>query len=218
MRNLIIISLLFLTFNLYSDTYLLFGFTRNKDTYLVNTSLNTDVVREGLGSLHFKLDGLYGKSNSEKTVEKVTVTFNLKKSFTDRTYGYFESTGTYDGISDIDYRLIAGPGYGMYFIKRENTTLTFEFGSSWLWEDNDSYLVYRLASDFKQRLSDNTVLGLSTRIYPKVTESSNILVESELKLETAISTRTSLNISIKDTYDSNRERDTIYSSSLRLLL
>jgi len=181
--------------------------TRGNSKTLLTTANLTGAKKWDQNELGLGVDGAYGENDNVKNVESLHGFGQYNRLFTERFFGYLRVEGLHDGIADINYRLSVGPGVGYYFIKNTNTTLRAEVGPGYIYErDGDgtthSYMSLRLAERFDQKLSATAKLWESVEILPQVDKFSNYIINSEIGVEAAMTTKLSLQTYLQDTYHS----------------
>ncbi|MCX6926529.1 MAG: DUF481 domain-containing protein [Verrucomicrobia bacterium] len=181
--------------------------TRGNSETLLTTANITAARKWGQNELGFGTDGAYGENSGTRSVETVRGFGQYNRLFTERVFGYLRVEGMHDGIADIDYRLSVGPGAGYYFIKNTNTTLRAEAGPGYIYErdsngDTYSYMSLRLAERFEQKISATSKLWQSVEILPQVDKFSNYILNAEIGVEAAMTTKLSLQTYLQDSYHS----------------
>jgi len=182
----------------------------NSDTKQANASLVTEGEKEGLGSVRAGIEANYGQntvSNQDNTtVNNARFFANVKKTITPKTFGYLDGSVLHDEIADIDYRATLGPGLGVYLVKNDRTSLSVEAGPSYVWEKvegvSDDYLALRFAERLDQALGASAKLWQSAEYLPKADDFGDYLLNTELGVQAAMTTRVSLRVVLQDKYDS----------------
>ena len=184
----------------------------NSKTLQANAGIVSEGEKDQLGSVRFVVEANYGESTTddttETTVENAKVFGNAKKTLSEKIFAYFDTTFLYDDIALIDYRATAGPGFGLYLIKKKTTKFFVESGLSYVWEEvadmGTDYLAVRIGERF-----DHTFNGRgSARIWqsieylPKANDLSNYLINAEAGAEAALNTDMNLRLVLRNKYDS----------------
>ncbi len=74
----------------------------------------------------------YGKNKGEVSADKLDSSYRLEYDVTaDKFFVYFEPTGGYDTVREIDYYYTAGAGLGYHILKKEKISLDFSTGGSY---------------------------------------------------------------------------------------
>ena len=205
------------------ETSAALGFTLtsgNSDTVLGTASL-LSLKKWELNELSAGINGSYGEVESVKNNELVrgTVQYNRLLGDTD-SYFYGKVDLLHDSVADVEYRLSVSPGYGYYFINNDKTKLSAEFGPGYIFEKlgsgDDDYLTLRAGERFEYKISDRARLWQSLEFLPQVDEFSNYLVVAEVGVESDLTEKMSLRVSLQDNYD-NRPAPGRKSNDLRLV-
>lgn len=192
----------------------------NSDTLGANASLVTEGEKEGLGSVIAGIEGNYAETgtttvdaegnthdDTEKTIENARAYADVKKTLTELTYVSLNLSGEYDDIAAVDYRFMAGPAYGVYFIKSDKQSLCADLGLSYVWEKldgaEDDYLAFRLAERYSLQLTENSTLAQTLEYVPKADELDRYLLNAEVALDVAMNDRLSLRFVVQDSYNSD---------------
>jgi putative salt-induced outer membrane protein len=176
----------------------------NSDTTLFAVKALTD--RKGnVNELSFGADAAYGANNGVENAESLHGFAQWDRLFSDKFFGYVRAEGLHDGIADVKYRSMVGPGAGYYFLKETNTTLAAEAGGSVVFErlgTNDStYATLRLAERFEHKFDGHGARVWQTvEILPQVDDFNNYIVNAEVGVEASISKSLSLQTYLDDSY------------------
>ncbi len=178
----------------------------NSDTTLLVAKLLTG--RKGtVNELAFGADGAYGENEGSENAEILHGFGQWNHLFTDRFYGYVRAEGLHDGIADVRYRVLTGPGVGYYLLKETSTTLAVEGGVTMVFErlgsNDDSYETLRLAENFEHKFATHGVrVWQKAEFLPQVDDFSNYIINSEVGIEASIARNLSLQTYMDDSYDS----------------
>lgn len=181
----------------------------NSETSQVNASLATErdtaawITRAGL-----ELN--YGESTvddaKETTAENGKAYGNFKKTISDMTFAYIDTSLLYDNVADIDYRATLGPGLGAYLLKSDTTKLFAEAGVSYVFEEtgdgSDDYASVRFAERFEHQLSETAKLWQSLEYLPQIDDFGAYLINAELGVSAALNSKMNLRLVLQDRYDS----------------
>ena len=166
------------------------------------------------------LEGAYGESEIEQelngttrlvdevTDQKATAFAQYKKKFTERFYGYPFVEALHNEPAQIEHRLTAGLGVGYHLIQTENTDLTLDGGSAYIFEkitdeEEDDYMTFYLGVFHKLALTETSRIWEAFKIFPKMEELSDYLIKAEAGIETDISSAFSLRFVVQDNYDTD---------------
>ncbi len=160
---------------------------------------------EGNNEGYVGADLIYSENNGTATTNSFRLYGQWNRLLTDRLYaGGFGSYLT-DNIADLNYRFDTGLTLGYHLIKNDQSTLSFEVGPGYSWEDqggfSDNYLSLRFAQRFEHQLSANSKLWQSAIFTPEVDDFDNYLLVAEAGIDTLLSSQWSLRTSVRFQYD-----------------
>lgn len=199
------------------------GFTLtqgNSDTVLVDANL-LGLKKWELNELSAKFNGSYGQAEGEKNNEVLhgTAQYNRLLGGTD-FYFYGKGDLLHDAVADVEYRLIASFGAGYYFVNRDKMKLSSEVGTGYIVEKlgagNNDYFNLRVGERFDYQISERARLWQSTEWLPEAADFANYLLISEIGVESDLTKKMSLRVSLRDNYD-NRPAPGRKSNDLRLV-
>lgn len=177
----------------------------NTDTSLYNVSLLTEHKAE-TQEFRAGAEGSYGKTDSDTTTENAKGFATYRRFLSERTYGVFDGTLSYDSIAGVDYRLILSPGIGHYLVKAEKTQFLVEIGPAYIREkvggDENEIWAFRLAERLDHTLSPTAKFWQSAEYLPEMSDVESYLLNAELGVDAALNASMSLRIVLQDTYDS----------------
>lgn len=175
----------------------------NSDTLLV-TANAVGKRKFGDANLELGVGGAYGENDGDRTVQTLRGWGQYDNPFTQRTYWYVRLEGLHDGIADIEYRFTLGPGIGYYFVKQEKTFLRGEVGPSFIYERkgnvNSGYFAARFAERFEHQFNDRVKLYQAVEFLPQIDQWDDYLINFELGIESALSDKMSLTVTLLDNY------------------
>lgn len=195
----------------------------NSETTLANLGLLAEGEKEKLGSFRAGVEGNYGENTVRRTVlengeareekettttvENVKVFANARKTLDKRFFAYGDTTALYDDIAEIDYRVVFGPGLGMYLVKNEATSISVEAGPAYILEDvsgvRDDFLSLRFSERFEHAFNERARLWQSIEYLPKSDDLGVCLVNAEIGAEAALNASLNLRVTIQEKYDSD---------------
>ena len=130
---------------------------------------------------------------------------------TDRTFVGVGAGFTYDEIADLDYRVNVGPSIGYYFLKDNSFKFRADVGPSYVFERQggvgNDYLAPRIGERFEWAITCTSKLFQSSEFILSVDDSDKYLINSEIGLESALSTELSLVFAVRDNYDNQPSAD-----------
>ena len=194
----------------------------NSETMLANGSFLLTGEKDSLGSFKTGLEGNYGenkvrevtvaadgseteKKRDEKTVANAKAYAEARKTLTDMTFASLNGSIVHDGIAEINYRAMVGPGLGMYLLKDDQRKLSVEAGVEQVWEevDNhyDDYLALRFAEAGEYKFGTGGRIWQSIEYLPEASDFENYLINAELGVEAPLQGAMSLRVVLQDKYD-----------------
>jgi len=210
------------------DTSVALGVTvakGNSESLMANGSVtgerNTD-----LHDLRIGMEANYGKAEVETTTdgtartEKDTTTDNTeallvyKRKF-GRTYANSDNTLSRDRMAEIDVRMIAALGGGVFVLDTEKAKLGLELGAAYIREDRpgtrDEQMALRVAGRHDQKLSGKSKAWAELEFLPNSDDLDDYLMNAEAGVEAALNSSLSLRVVFEAHYDSvvpnNIEKD-----------
>ena len=184
--------------------------TRGNSRTLLFTANGLATRKTKQDELDLGADATYGEafnkstSKEEKNAESLHGFGQYNWLFTERFFGYGRVDALHDGIADIKYRVVLGPGVGYYFIKSDRNSLRGEIGPSFIYENRGGvthgYVALRLAERFEHKLSETAHLWESVEFLPQVDKFKNYLINAELGVEAALTKKLSLRTYLQDNY------------------
>jgi len=186
----------------------------NSRTMLLNGSVITE--RKGApDELKFGAEANYGETevtdtngtkSMEANVQNARGFADYRRLLTARDFAYLGVELRHDDIAGLDYRLVAGPGVGRYWLKGERQRLMTELGAAYVREkqagDTDDRVVLRLAERYEWKLSATAKLWEAVEYLPALEDFERYLLNGEIGIEAAVNTRVSLRLVAQDKYNS----------------
>ena len=200
------------------DTSLNLGLTLtegNSETIHGNAAIVSRGILTPATRLRLALEASYGDSKidgqTQTTVENIRGSAGLQHDISKRWYAALNTAGLYDDIAEIDYRVILGPAIGGYLIRRDNLNLTAEVGPSYIWErvskDSDDYLAVRISERLEYQLSETAEIWQSAEYLPKADDFEDFLLNAEVGISAAMTTRVQLRMVLQLAHDSTPGSD-----------
>jgi putative salt-induced outer membrane protein YdiY len=193
----------------------------NAETMLASLKAETG-KKWDKNELKIGADGAYGETTTRfldavgGTTNSTTINVNVVRGFiqynrlfTERLFGMVRVDGMHDEIAKIDFRVVASPGLGYYFIKKPATTLCGEVGPSYVWErlngDWNNYAALRVADTFTHKLSDRAKVWQKTEVLPSLKDFSHVLVNSEVGVSASLTqdNKLALTVTLNHSYNSH---------------
>ncbi len=179
----------------------------NSDTLLMTLSLDTSKKWEK-SEVAFGLAGGYGENSGVRNNEYVRGHGDFHELLTPRFYVGYHVDGLYDGIADLDYRVVNSPLAGYYIIKNDRTSFNVEAGPALTLEryshqTQEAYWSARLGERFEQKIGKNTKVWESVDYMARLDKwTEKYVITSEVGIDTAITKKWSLRTVLQDIYDS----------------
>jgi len=209
------------------ETNASFGFTLtqgNNDTLLVTSSV-LGIKKWELNELSLGADASLGEVEGTKNNETLRGFSQYNRLFTnERTYALFNVAALHDAIADVEFRLTVSPGLGHYFYKSEKFELSGELGPGFVYEKlgsrTDNYMSLRVAESAKYQISERARLWQKLELIPQVDNFDNVLVMAEIGIDSDLTEKLGLRLTIQDVYDNEpaagrKSNDLRVVSSLR---
>ncbi len=205
------------------ETSAALGFTLtqgNSDTVLATASL-LSLKKWELNELSAGINGSYGEVDSVKNNETARGTVQYNRLIGDSdSYFFGKADLLHDSIADVEYRLSLSAGYGYYLVKNDRMQLSAEIGPGYIFEKlgsgSDDYLTLRAGERFEYKISDRARIWQSLEYLPQVEEFGNFLLVGEIGIESDLTEKMSLRVSLQDNYD-NEPAPGRKSNDLRLI-
>jgi putative salt-induced outer membrane protein YdiY len=154
----------------------------------------------------------YGETDDLKSVENARAVADYNLLLSPRWYTNVKAEYSYDDVADVVYRVLVGPpGLGHYFIRRERTGLTGEFGVAYLWEkvggvSRDAPLL-RLKQRLDHRLNHAVTLFELVEWTPELEAGNRHLLRAEAGVDSALTRLAHLRVYVLNRYDSRPAQD-----------
>jgi len=175
----------------------------NSDTLLITAGAVGKRELEN-AKLELGIGGSYGENDNVRNVQTLRGWGQYDHNISDRTYWYGRLEGLHDGISDIEYRFTASPGVGYYFLKKEKTKLSGEFGPAFIYERkgnvNSGYFALRFAERFEHEFNERVRLFQEVEYLPQIDDFGDYLINFALGVESDLSQKMSLGVTLFDNY------------------
>ena len=146
-----------------------------------------------------------GARQSDQTAGSARVVANIKQRFED--FFLFADVSLYhDDLSDVRYRAIESGGIGTFLLESNTLKFSVETGFAYIHErapEPDEYLGLRFAERLDWELNESFSLWEKVEMIPELVELKNMLLSSELGVESAINASLSLAVKLKIEYDSD---------------
>ena len=142
---------------------------------------------------------------TEASTENARAYLGYKRKF-GRIYAYWDNSVLHDEVADVDLRLIAGVGGGVYVVEAASVKASVETGVAYVREElgggvSDDYFALRFGVRHDQTLSETAKIWESVEYLPRAEDWNDCLLNGEIGLEAALNSGSSLRIVIQDRYD-----------------
>jgi len=178
--------------------------TRGNSDVVLFTAKVTTQKKEPKNEYLLEADAAYGENNGVNNADSYHGSAQHNHLFTERFYGFANADGIHDGIQDIKYRFSLNPGVGYYFIKDKMTALVGEIGPGIVTEElsdtGTTYADVRFAEHFDQKISPTSKVWEKAELISQVNQPDNYYVNAEIGIETAITKKISLQLTLDDDY------------------
>jgi len=175
----------------------------NSDTVLFASKFQTQ-KKQPQNEWLFEADATYGEDNHVLSEEILHGSGQYNHNVTQRFYGFGNLDAVHDGIQDLAYQVSLSPGAGYYFIKTLPTSLVGEIGPGIICErrgeDDQTYMSLRLGEHWDQKLNPTAKLWEKVEVLPEVTKFDNYIVNSQFGVETALTKKLSLQVTLDDNF------------------
>lgn len=182
----------------------------NSDTLLYRVAARGEQVADRYEWL-IELNWTYGESDKEKNNEFGRFLMEHKRLLGKRWYAEAMLEASYDAVKDLDYRVIVGPALGYFFLRDKTFRLSTEIGPSYVAQkqggESEEFIALRLAENFSYRINKQLRVWQSIEYLPRIDDYEQYLLNSEVGVESAISTAMSLGITLQHRYDNRPAED-----------
>lgn len=195
----------------------------NKDSVQTRAQIEAKRKREK-SETEFKLRGEVGETDGERSRERVTAEGTHQKEWTPRSYLSYRAEFLYDGIADVDHRVLVSPSFGYYILRDEVQSLRVELGPAAVWEkksnERDVYPALRAAEYFESVLTSNSRLKQGLEYIPELkAQADGYLAKAFLELKMAMDEQISIKLRLESDYDSQpaadkEKQDTTFSVTI----
>lgn len=178
--------------------------------------------KTGRNELNFKAEGVYTSSEDRMDTQKyngyVRYAYSFGKDL--KWYNFYKLFGEHDKFSDLDYRLIPSAGYGYWFFTKDEFKLLAEGGLGYemtkYYEAGDKGDITSVFRGFvSKKIFSGATISQDFYIYPSLGELGEYMLYSETSLDSPITDKLSLVISLIDEYDSSAP-STVKKNNLRV--
>lgn len=195
----------------------------NKDS--VQTRAQIEAKRKDENrETELKFRGEVGESDGEQNRERVTAEATHRRELDPRRYIVYRVEFLYDGIAEVDYRIVASPSFGYYALRDCEQELRLEAGPAGVVEKKegarDAYPALRLAEYYECRLTAVSKLLQGVEYVPELQYGSgSYLAKAFIELKADLDAQLALHVRLESDYDSQpaddkEKQDTSFSASI----
>ena len=170
---------------------------------------------------------LMAKNNHTESANKFNAEIRYERVFTDRVFGFIESSYLRDRFSGYEYRFSTGPGFGLVVVQKKKHELKtllsgrydFEKGSVGV-SETSSYASAKLAVEYTGKIREHITLKGKTDYLTSVEEIEKYYIDVETALEVALSDQLSIGLRYLVNYQNQvpalgiKKTDTAFLTSL----
>ena len=195
----------------------------NKDS----TDTRVQVSAKGSGTnwtCELKLRGEIGEISGERSRKRVLAEAVYEKQMSFRSYSVNRLDFLYDGIANLDYRVVVSPSWGYYVLRDASQQLRAEVGPAGVVEsknnEREAYPALRLAEYYECPLTSISRVLQGIEYLPELrTGSGAYLVKASVELKADLDTQLGLHVRLESEYDSQpadgkEKQDTTFSVSM----
>lgn len=210
------------------------GWTRRLEAGLNVTEGNSKTSRQrvevgaekkgGTWQGDLRAESVVGDADGEKNEEKINAGTAWRRDLGPRWYGAAAADFQYDGIADLDYRVVLGPAAGVHAVRGEGQDLRIEAGPSYVIERKadaaDEFPALRVAEFYEGRVTRSSRLKQGVEYLPDLRNASKYLLQARLELESDLDESLALGVRLQGQFDSEpaegkKKQDTTFSTSLK---
>lgn len=178
----------------------------NKDSIQTRAQIEVKNKREKNETV-LKLRGEIGETDSERTRERVRAEASHLRELNFRSYLSLNGEFLYDGIAELDYRVVLSPAYGYFLIRETAQELRAEIGPAGVWEkkagERDAYPALRLAEYYECKLTAVSQLKQGIEWVPELQEENGTyLLKAFLELKMDMDEQVSVKLRLESDHDS----------------
>lgn len=151
------------TFSYATDNHLELSFVQtsgNTDSTTVSGKIETQKYITPIDIVKAKASILYSSSDGDTNANKYNLELDYNHMLNENLYSYVGGTYVNDELSDYDYRLNIGPGFGYKLINNNVHKLDVELGvdyayDNYAYESNEWYLAGKTELNYSYNIQNN---------------------------------------------------------------
>ncbi|HMP75314.1 MAG TPA: DUF481 domain-containing protein [Kiritimatiellia bacterium] len=195
----------------------------NKDSTQTRVQLGANGRGDGWES-ELNLRGEVGEVDSTKNRERISADALYRHDLNPKTYMAYRLEFLYDGIANLDYRVVASPSLGYFVMREEAQQLRTEIGPAAVVEKKDgereAFPALRLAEYYEGRITPVSRLLQGIEYLPELRAGDgHYLINAFLELRADLDAQLALHVRLEGLYDSQpadgkEKQDTTFSTAL----
>ena len=150
-------------------------------------------------------DYFYSENDGVTSTDSLRIFGQANRLLTERFYLGVAGSYLQDDAADIDYRIDGWFLLGYHVIKTDRTSLSFDVGPGYAWEnqgDNfDSFATLRFGQRFEHQLSGRSKIYQSAILTPEIEDFENYNLIIDAGIDTLLSDKWSLRTGVRYLYD-----------------
>ncbi len=149
-------------------------------------------------------DYFFAENEGVTATESLRVFGQAQRLLTDRLYLGLAASYLQDDVAGIEFRADVAAIIGYHVIKNDRTTLSFEVGPGYTWEDQgltDNFASLRFAERFEHQLSKRSKIWQSAIFTPEISDFENFNLIVEAGLDVALSKHWALRTGVRYIFD-----------------
>ncbi len=190
------------------ETSLALGMTLtdgNTETSLATLRLTSERIAPP-NELRLGIEGAYGETDSETSAENARAVAVYRRLINDRLYGALDLSVHYDAQAGVDYRVIASPGLGYFWVKNDRVRLSSDIGPAYIAEKvdgvRDDYFALRIAERLEVQLSETARIWQALEYVPTLDDFDAFLLNVEAGVEAALNSWLNLQVVLQNAHNS----------------
>ncbi|MEX2607820.1 MAG: DUF481 domain-containing protein [Kiritimatiellia bacterium] len=150
-----------------------------------------------------------GSKQDTTTLDKARLALQANWLLSEKAYIFANLTAEKDEIAKIDHRIIAGPGFGYYFLRDDTHTLSTEAGIVYVIEDtgndDEDFAAFRFKQEYRRNFENGSRIWQSVELVSELADTENYFMNAELGLESKLNSRMALRLVAKNVYNNHPE-------------
>ena len=150
-------------------------------------------------------DYFFAENDGETSTNSLRIFGQAQRLLTERFYIGAAASFLNDDVADINYRVDVASIFGYHLIKNDRTTLSFEAGPGYAFEDQggvtDNFATLRVGERFEHQLSGRSKLWQSAFVTPQIDDFNNYFLIAEVGIDTLLSDNWSVRTSVRYLFD-----------------